>query len=182
MCSSDLLGMPSLPFVIGPGHVYSIAKTATEAKAEGRYSGNMNYHGLGEQAVKEIYGKALDPVMVIAAKDEAGNKNRARSRHSVVAIVDVGTGGKSLLLPIEITAERNVNGSRMDVNVLSSAYIRNVTELVKEAIAQENIGQTGVYYIKNEASALLGDGVQFPKQLTEAMTSDGIVHRFDENE
>lgn len=31
------LGMPSLPFVIGAGHIYSIAKTKAQAKSEGRY-------------------------------------------------------------------------------------------------------------------------------------------------
>ncbi len=175
------LGMPSLPFVIGPGHVYSIVKTTGEAKADGRYSQNTNYHGLGEQVVKTLYDKATKPVMVIAAKDEAGNKVRSRSKRSVVAIVDVGTEGKSLLLPIEITAERTVNGQQMDVNVLSSAYKRSTSELVREAIAQENVGQVGVYYITEEAKTLLADGVQFPKRLTEALASTGIVHSIPEN-
>ena len=39
-----------------------------------------------------------------------------------MAIVDVGNGTKNLLLPIEITATRDVDGQRMDVNLLSSAY------------------------------------------------------------
>lgn len=175
------LGMPSLLFVIGPGHVYSIAKTEEEARAEGRYNENTNYHGMGEEAVKELYSKTHDPVMVIASKDEAGNKRRSRSKHSVVAIVDVGTAEKSLFLPVEITAERTVNGQQMDVNVLSSAYERNVFGLVKEAIAQENIGQTGVYYMTKKAEALIVDGVQYPKRLSEASASAGIVHRFQEN-
>lgn len=175
------LGMPSLPFVIGPGHVYSIAKTEAEAKVDGRYRKNVNYHGLGEAAVKALYERATEPIMVIAAKDEAGRKDRSRSKHSVVAIVDVGTAEKSLLLPIEITAERNVNGTRMDVNVLSSAYEKAVADLAREAIAQENVGQIGVYYVTEEAETLIGDGVQFPKQLSSASASTGIVHSIPEN-
>ena len=36
----------------------------------------------------------------------------------------------------------------------------------------------GVYYAKKEALALLGDRVQFPRQLTVAIASDEIVHPF----
>ena len=60
-----------------------------------------------------------------------------RSTHSVVAIVDIGTPQKSLLVPIEITAERKINGSRMDVNTISSLYERSVGGLASEAIALE---------------------------------------------
>lgn len=63
-----------------------------------------------------------------------------RSTHSVVAIVDIGTKKKSLLVPIEITAERTVNGEQMDVNTISSVYKKSVKSLVAEAIAQENAG------------------------------------------
>lgn len=68
----------------------------------------------------------------------------------------------------------------MDVNVLSSAYERNVALLVKEAIAQENIGEVGVYYAKKEATNLIGAGVRFPEQLQKKMTSNPIIRSFDE--
>ena len=80
----------------------------------------------------------------------------------------------------EITAERKVGNERMDVNVLSSAYERNVVSLVKEAIAQENIGEVGVYYAKKEATNLIGAGVRFPVQLQKKMTSNPIIRSFDE--
>ena len=111
----EKLGMPSLPLTIGSGHVYSIAKTEQEAKQDGNFRRNTHYHGLGDTAVKNIYDSIQDPVMVIAAKDVDKNAAPLRSTHSVVAIVDIGTAGKSLLVPIEITAERKVNGTRMDV-------------------------------------------------------------------
>lgn len=80
----------------------------------------------------------------------------------------------------EIAAERKVGNERMDVNVLSSAYERNVASLVKEAIAQENIGEVGVYYAKKEATNLIGAGVRFPEQLQKKMTSNPIIRSFDE--
>lgn len=174
------LGMPSLPFVIGAGHVYSVAKTEAEARSENKFQRNTNYHGMGETAVKNIYSSLQDPIMIIAAKDVSPSVSPLRSTHSVVAIVDVGKGNTSLLLPVEITAERTVNGTQMDVNVLSSAYERNVSSLVWEAIAQENSGDIGVYYAKKEALTLPSTGVQFPKHLQQSIASNGIVHQFSE--
>lgn len=174
------LGMPSLPFVIGPGHVYSAAKTEAEAKLENRYSKKMHYHGLGDTAVKNIYQAVENPLMIIAAKDVDPKATPMRSTHSVVAIVDVGTNDKHLLLPVEITAKRTVNGEEMDVNVLSSAYTRNVQTLVQEAIALETIGEVGVYYIKKGATLPADSGVQFPVHLSKKAASGGIIHSFAE--
>ena len=172
--------MPSLPFVIGTGHVYSSAKTEAEAKLDGNYRKGINYHGLGANVVKNIYEALKDPVMIIASKDVNKNATPMRSTHSVVAIVDVGNSSKSLLLPVEITAERSVNGARMDVNALSSVYEKTVSNLVNEAIALENSGEVGIYYAKKEALTLPGAGVQFPVQLQQSIASNSIIHRFSE--
>lgn len=174
------LGMPSLPFVIGSGHVYSAAKTEAEAKQDGNFRKGTHYHGLGANTVKNVYEALKNPVMIIASKDVSQNAMPMRGTHSVVAIVDVGNSQKSMLLPIEITAERTVNGVRMDVNALSSMYERDVAPLIKEAIAQENIGQVGVYYAKKEALALPGAGVRFTIRLQQSIASSSIIHRFPE--
>ena len=174
------LGMPSLPFVIGTGHVYSAAKTETEAKQDGNYHKGVHYHGLGADVLKNIYEALEDPVMIISSKDVSKNTTPMRSTHSVVAIVDVGNSQKPLLLPIEITAERNVDGQRMDVNALSSVYTKMVSNLVNEAIALENTGNVGVYYAKKEALTLPGAGVQFPVQLQQSIASKSILHKFSE--
>ena len=174
------LGMPSLPLTIGSGHVYSAAKTEAEAKQDGNYKRGTHYHGLGDAALKNIYKAIQDPVMVIAAKDVNKNVSPLRSTHSVVAIVDIGTAKKSLLVPIEITAERKVNGARMDVNTISSVYEKSVKSLVTEAIAQENAGDIGIFYAKKEAMTLPGAGVQFPAQLQQSIASNSIIHRFSE--
>lgn len=174
------MGMPSVPFVIGTGHVYSAAKTEMQAKKDHNFRKGVHYHGLGDTAVKNIYDSLQDPVMIIAAKDVNLNSSPLRSTHSVVAIVDVGKPGSSLLLPIEITAERTVAGVQMDVNVLSSVYEKNVQGLVREAIAAENSGDVGIYYAKKEAIDLIPAGVQFPIRIQEMMTSNSIIRRFDE--
>lgn len=174
------LGMPDLPFVVGSGHVYSIAKTQDEAKVEGRFRKNTNYHGLGERAVADILQAVKNPVMVISAKDVDRNATPLRSTHSVVALVDVGTNGKSLVVPVSITAQNTVDGTVMDVNMISSAYERNVSGLVDEAIAQFNSGENSIFYVTEKAATLAGEGVQFPRILQAAATSsNGIVRKFD---
>lgn len=174
------MGMPSLPVVIGSGHVYSAVKTEAEAKQDGNYRKGVHYHGLGDAVVKNIYEKLQDPIMIIASKDVSPNAKPLRSSHSVVAIVDVGQTNKSLLLPVEITAERTVNGEQLDVNVLSSVYDRNVENLVKEAVALENSGDIGIYYAKKEANALIPAGVRFPIRIQKAIASNSIVRNFDQ--
>ena len=173
------LGMPDLPFVVGSGHVYSMAKTATEASADGKFQKGTNYHGLGESFVSDIMDFVRDPVMVISAKDVDAKAEPMRSTHSVVALIDVGTRGNALVIPVSITAERSVDGVRMDVNAISSAYEKNVSALVNEAVAQFNSGDNSVFYVKKEAADLLGAGVQFPEQLKAAASYDGIVRKFD---
>ena len=79
--------------------------------------------------------------------------------------MSLGSQSEHLLIPVEITAERRLGGNRMDVNVLSSAYQKNVGNLFAEAIAQENAGDVGIYYATKKATMLTGAGVQFPKQL-----------------
>lgn len=176
----ESLGMPSLPLTIGSGHVYSAAKTEAQAKQDGNFHKGVHYHGLGNAAVKNIYSAIQDPIMVIAAKDVNKNASPLRSTHSVVAIVDIGTAQKSLLVPIEITAERKVNGTQMDVNTISSIYEKSVGNLVNEAIALENSGDVGIFYAKKEATALPVAGVQFPAQLQQPIASNGIIHRLSE--
>lgn len=172
------LGMPDLPFVVGSGHVYSMAKTATEASADGKFQKGTNYHGLGESFVSDIMDFVRDPVMVISAKDVDAKAEPMRSTHSVVALINVGTRGNALVIPVSITAERSVDGVRMDVNAISSAYEKNVSALVNEAVAQFNSGENSVFYVKKEAADLLGAGVQFPEQLKAAASYDGIVRKF----
>lgn len=173
------LGIPSLPLVVGRGHVYTMAKTEAEARAENRYVRRANYHGLGDTVVKNLYQYISDPVMVIASKD-VSNKFPVRSQRSVVAIIDIGYSDESMLIPVEITAERGVNGEQMDVNVISSVYTRGMQNLIEEAIAQENAGESGIFYIKNEAASKVAGRLQLPTQPTKATTSGIILHDVSE--
>lgn len=177
----EKLGIPSLPVVIGEGHVYSIAKTKAQAYKEKTRYKMAHYHGLGETVVKNLYQYLNDPVMVIASKD-VGNQFPVRSMHSVVAIIDIGQNNQNMLMPVEITVERNVNGKHIDVNVLSSTYLRNTDNLIENALAEENAGQIGIFYLdtKNETTSKIAKRVSFPIQPTKDVASGIILHQVPE--
>ncbi|MBQ1789312.1 MAG: hypothetical protein II008_03970, partial [Oscillospiraceae bacterium] len=177
------LGLPRIPFVVGSGHIYSMAKTKAEAIAERRYRSGVHYHGMGEAAVQDLYEKIKDPIMVIAAKDVDPNEKPLRSTHSVVAIVDIGSGTEHLLMPVAITRSVGSGKNAMDVNMLSTSYPRDVSALIREAVAQYNTGEKSIFYVKKGEAGRLYDraGVQFPLATRRAPSSlEGIIHQIPE--
>ena len=88
--------------------------------------------------------------------------------------------GDCLFEPVQITVERQLNGSVMDVNVLSSAYEGNAAGLLQEAIAQENSGDIGVFYMKKEAADMVADKGTIPNGTYHASASGTILHQIPE--
>lgn len=175
------LGFSKLPIAITANHVYSIAVTERQAKADGRYNKNVNYHGLAAQAVKDIYENISDPVMVIASPDFQA-KTQRESAHKVIAIVDLQVDGKQVIAPIEIDAEVTNGKQIIDVNLVSSYFDKsNLNKMLSEAVAQESTGDVGFYYIdKNRAKSIFKLAkVQYLGKL-DSLNSNGIIHTIDE--
>ena len=61
--------------------------------------------------------------------------------------------------------------------MLSSAYLKNTNSLIENALAEENAGQIGIFYLdtKNEAVAKVAERVSFPNQPTKAAASSEII-------
>lgn len=181
------IGMTDLPFVISPSHVYSIAKSVGEAKRDGRFREYINYHGMGAEAVKEMYERISNPIMVIAAQDNQRAKMPIRGRdsvHKVIAIVVLSKNGKEVIAPIAIEDEANINPDRIDANrVLTYYEKKKMDELIREAVAKENIGEVGVYYAdKTKSQALVKQaGIQFSGRFKNYLASDSIIHHLGEN-
>ncbi len=175
------LGFSKLPIAITKNHVYSIAVTEQQAKANGRYNKNVNYHGLGAQAVKDIYENISDPIMVIASPDFQ-SKIQRESVHKVIAIVDLQVGGKQVIAPIEIDAEVTNGNQIIDVNLVSSYFDKsNLNKMLSEAVAQESTGGVGFYFVdKNRAKNIFKLAkVQYLGKL-DSLNSNGIIHTIDE--
>ena len=175
------IGLSALPVVITKNHVYSIAATEAQAKADGRYFKNVNYHGLGAQTVKQIYSKISNPLAIIAAQDITVNPG-VYSAHRVVAIVDLSINGNQVIAPVEVDADVFMNNKALDVNLVATYYDKNnIASMLRNAVSSEQSGGVGFYYIdkKRAANLLKPTGVQFPSTLV-ANNSNGIIHQVDE--
>ena len=175
------IGLSALPVVITKNHVYSIAATEAQAKADGKYSKKVNYHGLGAQTVKQIYSKISNPLAIIAAQDITVSPG-VYSAHRVVAIVDLSINGKQVIAPVEVDADVVYQKDKLDVNLVATYYDKNnIASMLKNAVSSEQSGGVGFYYIdkKRAANLLKQTGVQFPSRLV-ANNSNGIIHQVDE--
>ena len=144
------IGLSELPLVLTPAHAYSIAKTEAQAKAEGKYQKGTNYHGLGADAVKQIYDKISDPIMVLAHPDFVARSQRANA-HKIIIVVDLSVDNKQVIAPLEVDAEILNNQNTIDVNLVSTYFNRaNFEKFIDEAKARENTGDIGFYYLNKK--------------------------------
>ena len=163
------IGLAPLPLAMTKNHIYSVAVSDTRAKSEGRYHKNTNYHNLGFDAVKDIYNKISDPLMVIAHPDFAVKKNKSKdSTHKVVALVDLSVDGKQVIAPITVDYEGMYNNTHIDVNLVATYFDKdNINDYIKEAIALETMGKTGFFYLdkKRTQNIFKKSGYQLPSRL-----------------
>ena len=119
------IGFNSLPVAMTKKHIYSVAVSEARAKNEGRYNKNTNYHNLGFNAVKQIYNKISDPLMVIVAPDFTDKTSRY-STHRVIALVDLSVNNKQVIAPIAVDFEGIYNKKIIDVNLVATYLIKTI--------------------------------------------------------
>lgn len=115
---------------------------------------------MGAEAVKDIYERISNPIMVIAAQDNQRAKTPIRGRdsvHKVIAIVDLtSSNGKEVIAPIAIEDNANINSDRIDANRVVTYYEKkNMDELIRESVAKENIGEVGIFIWTKQKAKLL---------------------------
>ncbi len=181
----ERIGLAALPVTITSNHVYSIAKTEAEAKADNQYNKGVNYHGLGADVVKNIMSEISNPIMIVISPDSAKSNNRQRnSAHRIIVIVELSLDNKKVIAPIEIDAEVSINQTQIDSNHVVSYYDKNnVKSLVEETFAQENIGKTAIYYgnkkrIEDFVKPL---GLQLPARFKNITDSNTIIRNVNNN-
>lgn len=177
------IGVNQLPITISKGHIYSIAKTEAEAKAENRFDSKFNYHGFGEQAVKDIGKQLQNPIMVLAHQEftEDQRKNAAQN-HKITVVVELNVDGKQVICPITIDANAIYQNNEIDSNHINTYFDRGGFEsLLKESIAKENVGDVGFYYLdkKRSESVIKKFGQQLP-DLLKGSRFNTIIRRIDE--
>ena len=172
-----------LPITISQRHIYSIAKTKAQAISDGHFKPTDNFHGLGEQSVKDIMSKISDPVAVLVHHEFTKEQREKRlSKHRVVVLVELTNGKNGKIIPIELYGEANTQSGWADTNHIATYFDRDVNELLKEAIAKENIGEPGIVYInKKRAQSVLSVGrQQLPTNVLKRSGSKVILHHVDE--
>ncbi len=177
------IGLASIPIGIDKNHVYSIAVSKQRAIKENRYKGSMNYHNLGFQTVKEIYEKISDPLMIIAHPDFVTSGKQRNSAHKVIVFVDLSANNKQVIAPIEIDSDAKYNRKNIDINRVITYFDKdNINDLIKEAIALENLNETGFYYLnkKRTQEIIKRSGYQLPGKL-DNLSSNIIIRKLGEN-
>lgn len=181
----EKIGFVQLPVSITPNHVYSVAKTLTEAKKDNRYKAKVNYHGLGADAVKGIMEKISDPIMIVLAPDSRTSSEKKRfSSHRVIAIVELEVDGNRVIAPIEVEADISTSGGNIDSNLVVTYFDReNIKKLISEVIALETIGETAIYYGNKKR---IGDfvkqlGLQLPALFNDISDHETIIRDIGAN-
>ena len=167
------IGFNKLPVTIGPGHVYSTAVSEQQAKKDGKYQKNINYHDMGRESIKQIYSLLNDPVIVLASEN--------KPESSVIVLVNMQKDNKQVIVPIGIDGVGNFKGLNIDANVVTSVYDKkSVLNLIKKSFTKEKRGEIGVFYIDNKISPNLlhQAGVQYPATGLQS----GLLHRIDDSD
>ena len=147
-----------------------------------RYVENIN-DIYGYKIKKEIYKKISDPIAIIAAKSESKSDEQRFISHRVIVLVDLSVDGHQVIAPIIVDAQSNINGKRIDTNILATYFDKgNISNMLSEAVALENDNKVGFYYLdkKRAQSLLMKSGLQLPSRLNK-IGSDIIIRNISEN-
>lgn len=130
-------------------------------------------HTFSAEEIKQLPQKLGSPLLII--------ESRTRNEDSIVAFVDMQANGRDVITPIRIETQGTQNGQRIDANHMVSFYgKKNATALLKHAVAEEEAGRIGIYYVdkKKGLEVVKRAGLQLPGKLN----NDGLIHMITEKE
>ncbi len=152
------VGLPNLPILITAKHLRSITQdSGTES---------MNYHGLGEKAIKKLPELLADPVMIM---------DSLTREDSVVVLTEIfDKENRPVIAAIKIDGIGRQNGEIISANILTSVYGKDNFESFLNLNLQAN---TVLYWNKEKSQALsVNPGIQFPDVLA-TLDSDIIIRK-----
>ena len=154
---ANVLELPKLPMLVTSSHVYSMAVSKAQAKAERRYNRNLHYHELGWTAVKNLPEYMNKPVLIIKSNTDPNDAT------FVIITAEADLEGR----PIMAVVKPNGTGNYFDIefpsNVMLSGYGRNgVQNYVARAKTENRI----LYANKKNSQKLKNTkGVQFSNNI-----------------
>ncbi len=117
---TDTIGADALTVTMPPNKAYSAMVTEEQAKADGRYEPNVNYHGLGRDGLLRVLEASENPVVAFA---DTPGKNGKRANNIVLVTDEVGADGNIVVVEA-LGVESHLNGKRIDANKIITSYDR----------------------------------------------------------
>lgn len=152
----NIIGLPKLPMLVTANHIYSMAVSAQQAKAEKRYNSKVHYHDLGWDAVKALPDYINKPVLIIKSNTDP---NDARF---VVITSQTDSAGRPIMAAIKPNGAGNYFNIEFPTNVMLSSYGRTgIQGYVARAKTENRI----LYANKNSQKQKNTKGVQFSNNI-----------------
>ena len=155
------IGLTPLPMTYGTGHLKEVL------------NGTKKDHDFGIEVLKKVPEALESPVAILASKTKPDS--------SIVAILDLSSGGKPLFAAVEIDGYGQMNKERVDANAITSIHERsNAVNQILNAITNDSDTSNLLFYVDKEKTVdlLNASGVQFPGGKT---VPNGFVHSIHDN-
>lgn len=130
---TDVIGADALHVTMPANKAYSAMATEAQAKKDGRYRQNVNYHGLGADGLQRVLNASENPVAAFA--DTAG-ANGKRASNIVLVTGEAGKGGPIVVIET-LNTKGTLNGKRIDANKVITSYDRAALISDLEAAASD---------------------------------------------
>lgn len=130
---TDVIGADALHVTMPANKAYSAMATEEQAKKDGRYRKNVNYHGLGADGLQRVLNASENPVAAFA--DTAG-ENGKRASNIVLVTGEAGKGGPIVVIET-LNTKGTLNGKRIDANKVITSYDRAALISDLEAAASD---------------------------------------------
>lgn len=151
------IGLPDLPITITQKHLDTIMNET------GKYK-NANYHGLGEDIIKQLPEAINNPLDIV--------KSNTKDDSIVLTTYLADKQDRTVVASIKIDGKGIVNDIRIDTNVMTSAYGRNNYEKFME----QNIKNGNLLYDVDRGviKKLTGQGYNYLDASTSVDTVDNV--------
>ena len=113
---AKVLDLPKLPMLVTSQHIYSMAVSVQQAKADGRYRKRMNYHDLGWNAVKKLPEYIDKPVLLIKSNTDPNDAT------FVVITGRVDRTGNPIIAAVKPNGKGKYFDIEFPTNIMLSSY------------------------------------------------------------
>lgn len=117
---TDVIGADALRVMMPPAKAYSAMVTEEQAKADGRYKKNANYHGLGISGLMEALEASENPVAAFA---DTGDEKGKRTGNIVLVTDQTGAEGNIVVIEA-VNTKTYLQGKRIEANKVITTYDR----------------------------------------------------------